>query len=74
MMSSHVPARTSSVYTPSVYTPAVDRHLAPAVQLARLTADIAARLRPVCAAMEPATFDALIQDIARLKLRWAEAE
>ena len=56
------------------YTPAVDRHLAPEVRLARLTVDIAARLRPVCAGMPPAAFDALVADIARLKLRWAEAE
>jgi hypothetical protein len=69
MMAYHDVARA----TPA-YTPAVDRHLAPEVRLARLTADIAARLRPACAAMPPATFDALVEDIARLKLRWAEAE
>ena len=56
------------------YTPAVDRHLAPAARLAHLTADVAARLRPVCAAMPPADFAALVEDIARLKLRWADAE
>lgn len=68
-MSSHDVGRA----TPA-YTPAIDRHLAPEVRLARLTADIAARLRPVCAAMPPADFDALVNDIARLKLRWAEAQ
>ena len=69
MMSSRDFARA----TPA-YTPAVDRHLAPEVRLARLTADVAARLRPACAAMPPARFDALVQDIVRLKLRRAEAE
>ena len=56
------------------YTPAVDRHLAPEVRSARLTADVAARLRPACAAMPPADFDALVDDLGRLKLRWADAE
>jgi hypothetical protein len=69
MMSSRDLART----TPA-YPPAVDRHLAAAVRLPRLTADVAARLRPVCAAMPPADFDALVDGIARLKLRWAEAQ
>jgi hypothetical protein len=41
--------------------------------VARLTADVAARLRPVCADMPPASFDALVGDVARLKHRWADA-
>jgi hypothetical protein len=68
-----MPSRDAARATPA-YTPAVDRHLAPGVRLARLTADIATRLLPVCAAMPPAAFDALVEDIARLKLRWVEAE
>jgi hypothetical protein len=68
MTSSQDLART----TPA-YTPAVDRHLTPAVRVARLTADVAARLGPACAGMPTADFDALVDDIARLKLRWAEA-
>jgi hypothetical protein len=69
MMSSRDLARRTPTYAPPI-----DRHLAPAVRLARLTADVAARLRPVCAALPPADFDALVEDIARLKLRWADAE
>ena len=69
MMSTHDLARTTLAYTP-----AADRHLAPEVRLARLTADVAARLRPACAAMPPATFDGLVNDIVRLKLRWADTQ
>jgi hypothetical protein len=69
MTSSQDPARP----TPA-YTPAVDRHLALEVRLARLTADVAARLRPACAAVPPADFDALVDDVVRLKLRWADAQ
>ena len=46
-------------------------HTEPEVRLARLVAEVGARLRPVCGAMPPAEFDALVRDIARMKLRWS---
>ena len=46
-------------------------HVEPEARLARLVAEIGARLRPVCSAMPPAEFDALVRDIARMKLRWS---
>ena len=55
-------------------TSSVTRHVEPEVRLARLTADVAARLRPVCGAMPPAEFDALVRDIALMKLRWSARE
>lgn len=39
-----------------------------------LTAQIAARLRGVCTAMSDDEFGALVTDIARMKLRFAEIE
>ena len=75
-MPPHDPMTSSldSARATPAYSPVVDRHLAPEVRLARLTDDIAARLRPACAAMPPAAFDALVEDIARLKLRWADVD
>ena len=52
----------------------VDARLEPEVRLARLTADVAARLGPVCSDLPAAEFDALVRDIARMKLRWATAD
>lgn len=46
----------------------------PEADLDGLVADVGARLRPVCADMPVATFDALVRDIARLKARRAAAE
>lgn len=43
-------------------------------ELARLAAEIAARVRPACRDWCDAEFDALVRKIARTKLRWAEAE
>jgi hypothetical protein len=37
---------------------------------AELVEQIAARLRPVCAHLDPALFDALVLDVARFTLRW----
>ena len=36
-----------------------------------LYADVAARLRAVCAAMPPDAFDRLVRDICAMKRRWA---
>ena len=57
-----------------VHTHESDAHLEPEVRLTRVKADVAARLRPVCADLPTAEFDALVNDIARLKVRWAAAD
>ena len=41
-------------------------------RLAALTASLATRLRAVCDDWEAAEFDALVERIARTKLRWAD--
>ena len=41
-------------------------------QLSALAASITVRLRGVCADWDAAEFDALVQRIARTKLRWAD--
>jgi hypothetical protein len=51
-----------------------DARLEPEVRLARLAADVATRLRPVCSDLPAAEFDALVRDIARIKLRWATTD
>jgi hypothetical protein len=38
---------------------------------ARLRAEVAARLRPVCASMPAEEFARLVEDVAAFKLRWA---
>ena len=35
-----------------------------------LVPELARRLRPVCDSMPDATFDAMVRDIARTRLRW----
>jgi hypothetical protein len=42
-------------------------------QLALLVAELRERLRPACRDWEEADFEALVQRIARLKVRWARA-
>jgi hypothetical protein len=42
--------------------------------LAAYTADIAARLRPVCAHLSEADFQQLVRDIARMRARLDEIE
>ena len=44
------------------------------MRLARLAADVAARLGPVCGHLPPVEFDALVHEIARMKLRWEAAD
>jgi hypothetical protein len=59
---------------PSTYTPDSDRTRgAPgqATAAAALYADVAGRLRRVCAATPPGEFDRLVLDICAVKLRWA---
>jgi hypothetical protein len=54
-------------------TPAADRSAADwrvADRSAALRADVAARLRRVCAGMPAEAFDTLVDDICVLKLRW----
>jgi hypothetical protein len=68
-MTSTDPVRPRLPHTPP---PTIDRRAPPEVRLSRLTADIAVRLKPVCDGMPAAEFDALVQDIARVKLRWSE--
>ncbi len=41
-------------------------------RLPALTASLAARLRAVCRDWDAAEFDALVERIARTKLRWAD--
>jgi hypothetical protein len=43
-------------------------------RLAEVEADLRARLRPACRDWAEADFDALVVRIARVKVRWAEAE
>ena len=50
--------------------PQTDSH----AQLAELTAALAVRLASVCRDWNPAVFDALVERMARTKLRWAERE
>ena len=38
--------------------------------VAALRADVVERLRPVCRAMTPEQFDALVRDVVAFKLRW----
>jgi hypothetical protein len=40
---------------------------------ALFVAHLAARLRPVCAGWDEAEFQALVQRIARMKVRWGDA-
>ena len=42
-------------------------------QLARHVAELRSRLRPVCRDWDEASFEALVIDIARSKVRWAQA-
>lgn len=56
---------------PRAHTARIGAHVEPEVRLARLVTEVGARLRPVCSAMPPAEFDALVRDIARMKLRWS---
>ena len=39
---------------------------------AQLRADVAARLGRACADMTPETFDALVNDVCAMKVRWAQ--
>lgn len=40
---------------------------------ARLTGEIADRLRPVCTEMERERFEGLVADVARFNRRWSDA-
>ena len=42
------------------------------VRLSALAASLATRLRGVCAGWDAGEFDALVERIARTKLRWAD--
>lgn len=44
---------------------------APAVEYTQLRADVAARLGRVCGDMPPEAFEALVDDIWAMKVRWA---
>ena len=39
-------------------------------ELTRLHAELALRLRPVCADMAPEEFDALVREVARVKVKY----
>jgi hypothetical protein len=39
-------------------------------ELARLHSELALRLRPVCADMPPSEFDALVREVARVKVKY----
>ncbi len=43
-------------------------------QLARLAADLRTRLRPICCGWSDDAFEALVDDMARRKARWAADE
>ena len=43
----------------------------PGVEYAQLRADVATRLSRVCREMAPEAFDALVDDICAMKVRWA---
>jgi hypothetical protein len=40
-------------------------------EITQLRTDVATRLRRVCGDMPPAAFDALVDDICAMKVRWA---
>ena len=40
-------------------------------RLAAISAGLAERLRPICAGWDEARFEALVQQMARVKLRWS---
>lgn len=42
-------------------------------RFALLVARLSARLRPVCTGWDDAEFEALVHQIARMKVRWGEA-
>jgi hypothetical protein len=45
-----------------------------AAELEQLVAEIGARIRPVCSHMSDGEFDALVLDMARMRLRFRELE
>jgi hypothetical protein len=47
---------------------------APPVEYTRLRAAVATRLRRVCGEMAPEAFDALVDEICAMKVRWAQSE
>lgn len=51
--------------TPASEPPAAD------ARVARLRAEVAARLAPVCAGMPPEPFARLVEDVAQFTLRWS---
>jgi hypothetical protein len=53
----------------AAYTPTDDD-----ARYQELRAEVAARLRIICADMPPALFDELVQDICRIKYRWESEE
>lgn len=51
--------------------PGARQRATPDEQLARLRVDVAKRLRGVCADLPSDEFDALVEDICAMKLRWS---
>lgn len=66
---SDTPRRPAAPPSPGAYTLAADD-----VRFQALRAGVAARLRSICRDMSPAQFDALVQDICRIKYRWESEE
>ncbi len=61
-----------TVTTPAPQSARGDGASAADARLPALTASLAARLRAVCRGWDAAEFDALVERIARTKLRWAD--
>ena len=66
-----MPARPESPTADAAPTPPFDGD---DPRLAGMAAALTERLRPACAHWDEASFAALVQQIARLKLRWHDAE